>query len=90
MSADDTVRTRVPGELKTDFEEMAARRGRTASQVLRDLMAGYVANERELDRRRSETLEALEDMAAGRLSPGEAVFDWLGSWGEPGEGEPPL
>jgi predicted transcriptional regulator len=44
-------------------------------------MNQYVMQEKERDRRRSETLEALEDIESGRIIDGEKVLDWLTGWG---------
>ena len=40
-------------------------------------------------RRRQETLEALEDIEAGRVVEGESVMNWLSGWGADDETEPP-
>jgi predicted transcriptional regulator len=52
-------------------------------------MNQYVAQEREMVRRRQETLEALEDIEAGRVIDGKEVMDWLSSWGTDAEKAPP-
>jgi predicted transcriptional regulator len=45
------------------------------------LMNQYVKQEKEMDHRRLETLEALEDIESGRTVDGEKVLDWLAGWG---------
>lgn len=42
MNDSEMIRARIPGDLKSAFEEACARNDRTASQVLRDLMRDYV------------------------------------------------
>jgi predicted transcriptional regulator len=42
-----------------------------------------------MNRRRSETLEALEDIESGRIVDGEKVLDWLAGWGTDDETEAP-
>ncbi|NOQ45845.1 MAG: transcriptional regulator [Desulfobulbaceae bacterium] len=83
------VRARIPEELKKDFEAAAAVHDMSLSHVIRTLMAQYVANEKEMARRRQETLEALEDIETGRVVNGDEVMSWLASWGADDEVEPP-
>jgi predicted transcriptional regulator len=84
------VRARIPEELKKDFEEAAAARGWNLSHAIRQLMKQYVAQEKEMARRRQETLEALEEFEAGRIVDGKKVLNWLAGWGTDEEQEPPL
>jgi len=84
------VRARVPEDLKRDFETAAAMHGWNLSHAIRQLMNQYVAKEKELDRRRQETLEAIEDIEAGRTVAGDKVLSWLDSWGTDDEKEPPV
>ena len=53
-------------------------------------MNQYVEQEKELERRHQQTLEALEDVEAGRVVDGKKVLDWLAGWGDDDEQEPPL
>ncbi len=75
------VRARVPESLKRDFESAAASHGWNLSNTIRRLMRQYVAQEKELAQRERETMEAMEDIMAGRVVDGEKVMDWLASWG---------
>jgi predicted transcriptional regulator len=83
------VRARVPEPLKKDFEAAAAAHGWNLSHAMRQLMNQYVAQEKEMVRRRQETLEALEDIEAGRVMDGKKVLSWLSGWGTDDEQEPP-
>jgi antitoxin component of RelBE/YafQ-DinJ toxin-antitoxin module len=83
------VRARIPESLKKDFEEAAAAHGWNLSQAIRQLMNQYVAQERKMILRHQETLEALEDIQAGRTVDGEIVMNWLSGWGTDDEQEPP-
>jgi hypothetical protein len=49
----------------------------------------YVAEEKEMQHRRAETLEAIEDIASRRVVSGEKVMDWLAGWGTDSETEAP-
>lgn len=84
------VRARIPETLKKDFEAAAAAHGWNLSHAIRQLMKQYVEQEKELERRHQQTLEALEDVEAGRVVDGKKVLDWLAGWGDDDEQEPPL
>ena len=79
------VRARVPESLKRDFEVAAATHGWNLSNTIRRLMRQYVAQEKELAQRQRETMEAIEDIAAGRVVDGDKVMDWLDGWGSDDE-----
>ena len=83
------VRARVPETLKKEFEAAAAAHGWNLSHAIRQLMNQYVSQEKELARRREETIEALEDIEVGRVVDGDKVLDWLSGWGTDDEQEPP-
>ncbi|MEE4601329.1 MAG: hypothetical protein V2J65_08600 [Desulfobacteraceae bacterium] len=84
------VRARIPETLKKDFEAAAAAHGWNLSHAIRQLMNQYVEQEKELERRHQQTLEALEDVEVGRVVDGKKVLDWLAGWGDDDEQEPPL
>lgn len=85
----EVIRARVPEALKRDFEAAAAAKGWDIDYAIRQLMEQYVAYQKEMDLRRMETLEALEDVDAGRVVDGDRVLDWLSSWGTNKESVPP-
>jgi len=76
----DVIRARVPEHLKRDFEAAIGPRGLNVSLAIRMLMEQYVAEEKEMQHRRAETLEAIEDIASRRVVSGEKVMDWLAGW----------
>lgn len=84
------VRARIPETLKKDFEAAASAHGWNLSHAIRQLMKQYVEQEKELEHRHQQTLEALEDIEAGRVVDGKKVLDWLAGWGNDDEQEPPL
>ena len=85
----EVIRARIPETLKKDFEAAAAAHGWNLSHAIRQLMSQYVAQEKEMTRRRQETLEALEDIEAGRVVDGKKVMNWLSGWGTDDEQESP-
>ena len=84
------VRARIPETLKKDFEAAASAHGWNLSHAIRQLMKQYVEQEKELEHRHQQTLEALEHIEAGRVVDGKKVLDWLAGWGDNDEQEPPL
>ena len=85
----EVVRARVPEKLKKEFEAGASAHGWNLSHAIRMLMNQYVKQEKEMDRRRSETMEAIEDIESGRIVEGEKVLDWLAGWGTDVETQAP-
>ena len=83
------IRARIPEELKKDFETVAAAHEMNLSHAIRVLISQYVKQEKEIVRRHEETLEALEEIAAGEIVNGDQVMTWLASWGNDEELEPP-
>lgn len=84
------VRGRVPENLRNEFLAYAAQQGLTESAAVQHLIKGYVSHMRLIHQRKQETLEALADVEAGLVVSGEAVMDWVSSWGTPDEKDPPL
>jgi len=84
------IRARIPEDLKQDFEAAAEAHHLSLSNAMRMLMSKYVEQEKELARRREETLEAIEDIESGRIVDGDEVLAWLASWGSEAELAPPL
>ena len=89
MSTAGVIKARVPVDLKQEFENATAQHGLSVSHVLRQLMGQYVEREREIARRREETLEAIEDIETGRVVAGDKIMTWLAGWGMNDELEPP-
>ena len=58
------------------------------SYVMRILMFKNV-DQKKIALRLKQTLEALEDIEAGRIIDGEEVMNWLSSWGAGDEQEQP-
>jgi predicted transcriptional regulator len=53
-------------------------------------MEQYVANEKEMSKRRKETLDAIEEVDAGDTIEGDRVMAWLSGWGTKDEIPSPL
>ncbi len=52
-------------------------------------MVQNVDQKKEIARRHQQTLEALEDIEAGKIVDGEEVMNWLSRWGSGDEQEQP-
>lgn len=66
----------VPLELAEKVDQMAARQERSRGWIIKQALQAWVAREEE---RHRLTLEALEDVEAGRAVDHSAVQDWVES-----------
>lgn len=84
-----TTSVRMPDELLARLEKVSTQVRRTKGWIINDAVREYVERQELQARRHEKTREALADMQAGRVMDGEAVMQWLESWGTPEEGAPP-
>lgn len=77
----------VPLDLAEKVEAMASRLERSRGWVVKQALAAWVDLEEE---RHRLTLEALEDVAAGRTVDHESVLAWVDSLGTDKALPPPL
>lgn len=83
---------RMPDDLLEHLEETAARLRRSKGWIVNGAVREYLGREKRRRQRLLETQEALADQAdhgADRLSDGDAVLEWIESWGTPVERPPP-
>ncbi|WP_022660392.1 CopG family ribbon-helix-helix protein [Paucidesulfovibrio longus] len=85
----ETIRARVDTALKNKFEAIAKSQGKNSSHLLREFMVDFINRHEEREKRRTETLLAIESIEAGRYIDGEEVFAWLDSWGSETESDAP-
>ncbi|MGE4290615.1 MAG: hypothetical protein AB7E32_00270 [Desulfovibrio sp.] len=85
----ETIRARVDTALKNKFEAIAKSQGKNSSHLLREFMVDFINRHEEREKRRAETLLAIESIEAGRYIDGDAVFAWLDSWGSETESDAP-
>lgn len=76
---------RLQADVERDLEQVADRQRRSKSWVINQAVREYVQREASEGERWQQTLEALDDVAAGRALPAEPVHEWLKSWGTPAE-----
>jgi len=79
----------MPDDLLDQLEVTAARLRRSKGWVINDAVREYLEREQRRQQRLAETREALDDLDADRVIDGDAVLEWIDSWGTPEEREPP-
>lgn len=80
---------RMPDELMSRLEKTSEDLRRSKGWLINDAVREYLEKQEIKVRRLAETNEALAEMEAGQLIDGEAVLDWLDSWGSKKEKTPP-
>ena len=80
---------RMPDELMSRLEKTAENLRRSKGWLINDAVREYLAREERKARMLAETHDALAEVDAGQLIDGEAVIDWLDSWGTDNEKPPP-
>ncbi|MBS3957864.1 MAG: ribbon-helix-helix protein, CopG family [Xanthomonadaceae bacterium] len=80
---------RLQPDVEAGLASITEKLQRSRNWVINEAVREYVAKRELDDARWAETLEALEDVAAGRVVSGEAVEAWLASWGTANELPPP-
>ena len=76
---------RLQPDVETGLDGITEKLQRSRNWVINEAVREYIAKRSLEDRRWADTLEALEDVAAGRVVSGEAVDAWLASWGTENE-----
>ena len=72
-------------DLYRNLSEFAERKRLTKGWVINEAVRAYLEGEDRREKRKLETLEALEDIQSGRVVDGEQVLAWLRTWGTDGE-----
>ncbi len=85
-----TVTTfRLQADIEENLEAIAGRLHRSKSWVINQALREFIQRQELEQVRWQETLRAMESVAQGRVVSGEAVHDWLRSWGSDNELPPP-
>lgn len=79
---------RLQPDLEESLEALASKLQRSKSWVINQSLREFIDREQEGDARWRETLQAITSVSAGRVHAGDAVHDWLRSWGGTDE-QPP-
>lgn len=84
-----TSSVRLQEDLEAPLEALVASLRRSKNWLINQAIREFVERHRVEDARWVDTLQALDSIEAGRVVPGEAVHDWLATWGTPEEKLPP-
>lgn len=84
-----TTTVRLQPEVEQALDAMAAQSRRSRSWLINEALRTYIAQQKTIDARWRETLQAIESVAQGKAVSGDAVHAWLDSWGSEHEHRPP-
>jgi predicted transcriptional regulator len=80
---------RLQADVEERLEAMAGKLRRTKSWLINQALREFIDNQTTEQARWLETVKAIESVARGEVVSGEAVHDWLRSWGGSNEMSPP-
>lgn len=80
---------RLQPELEENLLAMAQKLNRSKSWLINQALKEFFERQALEQSRWQETLQAMESVAQGRIISGDAVANWLQSWGTSNELPPP-
>jgi predicted transcriptional regulator len=80
---------RLPPEVEEKLAAVADRARRTKSWLINEAVKEYLVRLGEDEKRWNDTLDALASVRAGRVVEGDAMLEWMSSWGRRAEKKPP-
>ena len=80
---------RLQADVEERLEAMAGKLRRTKSWLINQALREFIDNQTLEQARWLDTVKAMESVARGDVVSGEAVHDWLRSWGSSNEMSPP-
>ena len=80
---------RLQAEVEQELEVIANRLQRSKGWVINQAVAEYIAKQQLEQKRWTQTLDAMESAAQGRVVDAGEVHDWLKSWGTEKEQDAP-
>ncbi len=80
---------RLQADLEQHLEAMAESLHRSKGWLINQALREFIDNQTTAQTRWAETVEAMESVARGEVVSGEAVHDWLRTWGTSNELPPP-
>ncbi|MEO6967259.1 MAG: ribbon-helix-helix protein, CopG family [Rhodanobacteraceae bacterium] len=80
---------RLQPDVEQDLEHVVARQRRSKSWLINQALREYMQRQSSEEYCWRQTLDALDDVSAGRVLPAKAVHAWLQSWGGAKEPSPP-
>lgn len=76
---------RIQPDIDESLGAMSERLQRSKNWLINQALREFIAREAEGAERWKQTLVALESVAQGRVLKGDAVHEWLESWGSSNE-----
>lgn len=80
---------RLQADVEERLEVMAGKLHRTKSWLINQALREFIDNQTTEQARWLDTVKAMESVARGEAVSGDAVHDWLRSWGSSNELTPP-
>ena len=80
---------RLQAEVESGLAGLTPRLQRSRNWLINQAVREFVLRQEEGRARWQETLTALASVATGEVVSGQAVHEWLGSWGKADELTPP-
>jgi predicted transcriptional regulator len=80
---------RLQADVEERLEVMAGKLHRTKSWLINQALREFIDNQTTEQARWLDTVKAMESVARGEVVSGDAVHDWLRSWGSSNESAPP-
>lgn len=84
-----TSSVRLQEDVEAPLEELVERLRRSKNWLINQAIREFVERHRIEGARWADTLQALDSVEAGQVVSGEAVHDWLATWGTAEEKLPP-
>ncbi len=80
---------RLQEDLESPLEALAERLRRSKNWLINQAVREFIDRQQLEEGRWRETVQALDSVESGRVVAGEAVHEWLATWGTPDEKKPP-
>lgn len=76
-------------DIKDRLDHLAEIKHRSVHWLMKEAISRYLNNEEYNERLKKETLQAWEEVQAGKVVSHDAISTWLDTWGEDDEGDAP-
>lgn len=80
---------RLQSDLEQPLEELCEKLERSRNWLINQAVREFIENQANQARRWAQTVEALNSVEQGEITPAEDVHTWLESWGTDHEADPP-
>ena len=81
---------RIQEDLKQPLEQLAKKLQRSKNWLINEALKEYISRQKAESTKWKETLEAINSIKNGDVVEGEKVHEWMKSWGQENEQEPPV